>query len=35
MLLLAAHKGWRQKDLSEWSKLVEQWAGIEISSTDK
>ena len=33
MLLLAAHKGWRQKDLSEWSKLVEEWAGVKISSS--
>ena len=33
MLLLAAHKGWRRKDLSEWSKLVEEWAGVKISSS--
>ena len=33
MLLLAAHKGWRQKDLSEWSKLVEEWAGVKITSS--
>ena len=33
MLLLAAHKGWRQKDLSEWSKLVEECAGVKITSS--
>ena len=33
MLLLAAHKGWRQKDLSEWSKIVEEWAGVKITSS--
>ena len=35
MLLLAAHKGWNQRDVSEWFKLVEEWAGIEIRSSDK
>ena len=35
MLLLAAHKGWNQRDVSEWFKLVEEWAGIEIRSPDK
>ena len=35
MLLLAAHKGWNQRDVSEWFKLIEEWAGIEIQSSDK
>jgi len=35
MLLLAAHKGWNQRDVSEWFKLVEEWAGIEIRSSGK
>ena len=35
MLLLAAHKGWNQRDVSEWFKLVEEWVGIEIRSSDK
>lgn len=30
MLLLATHKGWGKRDLSELAKLVEEWAGIEI-----
>jgi len=31
MLMLAAHKGWRQRDISELAKLSEEWAGVEIT----
>jgi 3-hydroxyisobutyrate dehydrogenase-like beta-hydroxyacid dehydrogenase len=31
LLMLAAHKGWRQRDLSELAKISEEWAGVEIA----
>jgi 3-hydroxyisobutyrate dehydrogenase-like beta-hydroxyacid dehydrogenase len=30
LMLLAMHRGWAQKDLSELAKLVEEWSGTEI-----
>ena len=30
MMLLAIHKGWQQRDLSELVKLVEDWSNVEI-----
>ena len=31
MMLLAVHKGWQQRDLSELVKLVEEWSNVEIN----
>ncbi|MBH68424.1 MAG: oxidoreductase [Rhodospirillaceae bacterium] len=32
IIMLAMHKGWKNRDVSELAKLVEEWAGVEIIS---
>jgi 2-hydroxy-3-oxopropionate reductase len=34
MLMMAVNQGWAQRDLSELTKLVEGWAGMEIKSKE-